>query len=180
MHTLVRKILETYLREQRVLTLSDIDSSFLEYTKTQLAVFVTLYYQWKVVASSGRIQCKKENTLFECIDNTLMCLKDPRFTSEIQNPETLSDIRIRVDTFGAPDRRLLQNISELNTRDEWLLFLSQNFGKMAIILPKMLHLDSAPENYFALICQKAWLDRDSLQRNDYVIYWIKTLSISDF
>lgn len=118
MYTLVRKILEIYLRENRVITLSDIEGALLEHTKTKMSVFVTLYYQGKVIASSGRIQCKKENTLYECIDNALLCLKDPRFALEVQNPEKLSDIRIRVDRFGPSDRRILRNIDELNTRDE--------------------------------------------------------------
>jgi hypothetical protein len=118
MQNLVRKTLEIYLRENRIITLSDIEGNLLEHTKPKMSVFVTLYYQGKVIASSGRIQCKKENTLYECIDNTLLCLKDPRFAQEIQNPEKLADIRIRVDRFGPSDRRLLRNIEELNTRDE--------------------------------------------------------------
>jgi AMMECR1 domain-containing protein len=154
MHTLVRKTLETYLREQRVITLSDIDSSLLEHTKTKSAVFVTLYYQGKVIASSGRIQCKKENTLYECIDNTLMCLKDPRFTTEIQNPDTLGEIHIRVDIFSSQDRRVLQDISELDTRTEGIIFLSVNFGKLAVVLPGMVNLDSTPMNYLDLACKK--------------------------
>ncbi len=118
MYTFVRIILETYLRDKRVVTLSEIEDTFLEHTKTKMSVFVTLYYQGKVIASSGRIQCKKENTLYECIDNTLLCLKDPRFTAEIQNPEKLADIHIRVDRFTAQDRRVLHSIDDLDTREE--------------------------------------------------------------
>lgn len=180
MYTLVRKTLETYIREQRVVTLSDIDPSLLEHTKSKMSVFVTLYYQGKVIASSGRIQCKKENTLYECIDNTLMCLKDPRFTQEIQNPENLAAIHIRIDRFSPQMRRVLTNISELDTREEGLIFLSQNFGKLAIILPRMLNLDSAPDNYFSLICQKAELDPQKLTSSDFVLYGLKTVSESDF
>ena len=143
MHTLVRKTLATYLTEKRILTLSDIDPSLLEYSKSKMSVFVTLYYQGKVIASSGRIQCKKDNTLYECIDNTLLCLKDPRFTTEIQNPEKIGDIHIRVDRFTSANRRILKSIQELDTRDEGLIFLSQNLGKLSIILPHMIHLDTS-------------------------------------
>ncbi len=45
MYTLIRKTLEIYLREKRIPTLSDIDPSLLEYTKSKMSVFVTLYYQ---------------------------------------------------------------------------------------------------------------------------------------
>ncbi len=179
MHNLVRKTLEIYLREKRIITLSDIDPSFLDLAKTKKSVFVTLYYQGKVIASSGRIQCKKENTLYECIDNTLMCLKDPRFSTEVQNPEKLSDIRIRVDVFTAADRRILHSVDELNTRDEGILFLSQNLGKLSIILPRMVHLDSAPKNYFSLACKKLNIDPMKVTQNDYVIYGVKTEVSSD-
>lgn len=179
MQNLVRKTLEIYLREKRIITLSDIEWTLLEHTKTKKSVFVTLYYQGKVIASSGRIQCKKENTLYECIDNTLLCLKDPRFAQEIQNPEKLADIRIRVDIFSLSDRRMLQKIEDLDTRNEGIIFLSQNLGKMSIILPHMVHLDSAPKNYFNLACRKAELDPTQLNPNDYVIFGIKTESLSD-
>ncbi len=180
MYTLVRKTLEIYLREKRIPTLSDIDPSLLEYTKSKMSVFVTLYYRGKVIASSGRIQCKKENTLYECIDNTLLCLKDPRFTTEIQNLETINDIRIRVDRFTSANRRVLKSVQEIDTRDEGIIFLSQNLGKLSIILPHMLHLDSAPENFYVLACQKARVDPAKLTASDSVLYGIKTESESDF
>ena len=96
------------------------------YSTKKDAVFVTLYYQGKVIASSGRISCKKENSLFECIDNSLLCLKDPRFLSEIQTVEMLSQVRIRVDIFSPQNRRVLQSIDELDTTREGVIFLSQN------------------------------------------------------
>ena len=180
MYTLVRKTLEIYLREKRIITLSDIDKTLLEHTKTKMSVFITLYYQGKVIASSGRIQCKKENTLYECIDNTLLCLKDERFTTEIQNPEKLAEIHIRVDRFTAQNRRVLSSIDELDTREEGIIFLSQNLGKLAIILPRMVHLDSFPANYFILACKKVDLDSTKLIPSDYVLYGIKTENESDF
>jgi hypothetical protein len=79
MFAIVRKVLETYLKEKRVATLSDFTADISPYTSTKEAVFITLYYEGRVIASSGRIVCKKENTFFECIDNALLCLKDPRF-----------------------------------------------------------------------------------------------------
>lgn len=126
MFSLVRKTLEVYLREKRVITLSDIPQELMIFSSKKDAVFVTLYYQGKVIASSGRISCKKENSLFECIDNSLLCMKDPRFLAEIQNVEMLSEIHIRVDTFAPQNRRVLKSIDELDTAREGIIFLSQN------------------------------------------------------
>ena len=134
MFKFVRKTLETYLREKRLLTQSDLTSEDLPYLNEKNAAFVTLYFQGKVIASQGRIQCKKENTLFECMDLTLACLKDSRFSENLQNLDALSQMQIRVDILKPDARRILKNFSELNVRDEGILFLSQNLGKMSIWL----------------------------------------------
>ena len=118
MHALVRKTLETYLRDKRIITHSDIPADLMSMMSTRQSVFVTLYSDGRVIASSGRIQCQKENTIYECIDITMLCLKDSRFAISLQSVDNLSNLHIRVDTFGTEDRRMLQNISEMNTRDE--------------------------------------------------------------
>jgi hypothetical protein len=155
MFAIVRITLETYLREKRIITLSDITADITLYTSAKEAVFVTLYYEGRIIASSGRIACAKENSFYECIDNTLKCLQDPRFTSEIQDIEKLKDIHIRVDRFLPSDRRILQDIGLLDTKTEGIMILSQNLGKLAIILPNMIHIDSSPQAYFRLVCKKA-------------------------
>lgn len=118
MHTLVRKTLDTYLREKRVITQADIPPEVIPFLTQKDAVFVTLYHNGRVIASSGRIQAQKDNTVYECIDNTLLCLKDPRFEASLQDPEKLKDVHIRVDTFGSADRRMIPRIGELNVREE--------------------------------------------------------------
>jgi AMMECR1 domain-containing protein len=155
MFSIVRITLETYLREKRIITLSDITTDITPYISTKEAVFVTLYYEGRIIASSGRIACAKENTFYECIDNTLKCLQDPRFTSEIQDIDKLRDIHVRVDRFSPTDRRILQDVSLLDTKTEGIMILSQNLGKLAIILPNMVHIDSSAQAYFRLVCQKA-------------------------
>lgn len=180
MHAIVRKTLEIYLHEQRIPTISDFSSETAIYSITKESIFVTLYYQGKVIASSGRIACKKENTLYECIDNSLLCLKDPRFLAEIQNREKLSEIRIRTDRFAPNSRRVLQSIDTLDTTKEWLIFLSQNLGVLSVILPHMVHMDSSPKNFFSLACKKLGLDESRLTSRDYVIYALTTIAESDF
>ncbi len=180
MYQLVRKTLEVYLQEKRIITLSDISQELMSYSTKKDAVFVTLYYQGKVVASSGRISCKKENSLFECIDNTLLCLKDPRFLVEIQNIEMLSQVHIRVDSISPKNRRVLKNIDELDTSREGIIFLSQNLGVLSVILPHMVHMTSTPNSYFELACKKANVEASKLTPSDYVIYGLSTESQSDF
>ena len=43
MHALVRKTLETYLREKRIVTQSDIPTDSIPMMSTRQSVFVTLY-----------------------------------------------------------------------------------------------------------------------------------------
>lgn len=118
MYSLVRKTLETYINEKRLITQSDIPTDVLPMMSQKDSVFVTLYYNGRVIASSGRIQCQKENTVYECIDNTMFCLKDPRFSLSLQSSGNLMNIRVRVDVLSSGDRRMIQNISELSVRDE--------------------------------------------------------------
>ncbi len=179
MHALVRKTLEIYINEKRIITQADIPANILAMMWKKEAVFVTLYYNGRVIASSWRIQCQKEDTIYEVIDNTLMCLKDPRFVESLQNAENLANIHIRVDLFNSENRRMIQHISDLSVRDEWLIFLSQNLWVMSVILPNMVQIDPTPEKYFALACQKAGIDKNTIVPSDYVIYAFKTKEFND-
>ncbi len=179
MYSLVRKTLETYINEKRLITQSDIPTDVLPMMSQKDSVFVTLYYNGRVIASSGRIQCQKENTVYECIDNTMFCLKDPRFSLSLQSSGNLMNIRVRVDVLSSGDRRMIQNISELSVRDEWLLLLSQNLGIISVVLPHMIHLDPTPTRYLELACQKIWLEINKLSNSDYVLYAIKTKESTD-
>lgn len=177
---LVRSTLEIYLREKRIITQSEFPPDTLSEASSKDAVFITLYYEWRVIASTGRIQCKKENSLFECVDNTLLCLKDERFAPALQVLESLDKIRIRVDRFAPKNRRVLSKIDELDIRNEWLILLAQNLSALSIILPHMVHVGSTPESYLELAAKKAWVDITSLDSREYVLYGLTTVSESDF
>lgn len=118
MQNFVRRALEVYLREHRILTESEFESDVLPFLNQKNAVFVTLYSGGKVIASQGRIQCQKKNTLYECLDLSLACLTEQRFQSVITSPEMLENVQIRVDLIPQNARRILQNISDLNIREE--------------------------------------------------------------
>lgn len=158
MISFVRKVLETYLRERRVLTAADFTADDLIFANTKNAVFITLYFQGKVIASQGRIACKTENSLTESLDLTLSCLKDPRFSANFQNLELLPQISIRVDTFDNSMRRQLKNIFEI-TASEGLIFLSPSLGKMSVILPNMIAAQT-PEKILDFAKQKAGVETD--------------------
>lgn len=179
MHSLVKKTLEIYINEKRIITQPDFPNDIVSMMWKKESVFVTLYHDGRVIASSGRIQCQKDNSVYECIDNTLLCLKDPRFSVGLQNPESLANIHIRVDTFTAEDRRMIQDVKELNVRDEGLMFLSQNLGVLSIILPRMILIEPTPEKYFQLACQKSGLDYRNITHSDYVLYALKTRESND-
>ncbi len=179
MHTLVRKTLEIYINEKRLITQADIPRDLISQMWTRQAVFVTLYIDGRVIASSGRIQCQKENTVYECIDATMLCLKDPRFVENMQNSDNIKNLYIRVDMFGSEDRRMIQNINEMNTRNEGIILLSQNLGVISVVLPHMIHLDPTPQKYFDLACQKVLLDPNKLTHSDYVLYALKTSESTD-
>ncbi len=179
MISLVRKTLDVYLREKRVITQSDFPADIASYLSLRDAVFVTLYHEGRVIASSGRIACTKENSVFECIDNTLLCLKDPRFTTGLQTPDSLEKIRVRIDMCSPTDRHILQSIDELDPSREGLILLSQNLGVISVVLPHMVHVDPKPATYLALACQKAGLDLVKLTPADYVLYGLKTRELTD-
>ena len=176
---LARKTLEIYLLEKRIITQSEFGEDSMLYISRKDAVFITLFYKWKVIASSGRIQCKKENTLFECIDNTLLCLKDERFSMTLQNLEWLQNIQIQVDIFGPERRRILTNYEALDITKEWIILLSQNAWALSIILPNMVLVWADPKKYFSLACKKAGLPLD-IPQNEYVLYGFTTEREVDF
>ncbi len=171
MISFVRKALEIYLREHRIITSTEFTAEDIVYTTSKNSVFVTLYFNGKVIASQGRIACKKENTLAECLDLTLACLKDPRFSENLQNIDLLSRIAIRVDTFDASSRRQIKSVSELQA-DEGLIFLSPSLGKMSVILPYMIDNPSS-EKFLDFAKQKAGITED-IAATDYFLYALKT------
>lgn len=80
LQTAARKVLVTYLSEGRIPAISEIGLTESEYARAKDPVFVTLYKDGKVVASSGRIHAKNENSAKEMVENALLCLKDPRMS----------------------------------------------------------------------------------------------------
>ena len=106
MHNIAKKVIEIYLNEKKIPTLDELGISGHNDLKTKNLSFVTLYKDGSVIASSGRINLKKPNTISELIENTLFCLKDPRFIGM---------------------EKLLEEISKLETEEEIIDDFTEDF-----------------------------------------------------
>lgn len=157
MKNIVQKTLQTYISEKRIPSQSDFLSEDLAFMASKNAIFVTLFLNNSVIASQGRIQPQKENSFMECIDVSLQCLRDPRFSVYANDVNLLNQIKIRVDAISQNSRRILSNIQELQP-DEGIIFLAQNRGKMSVILPNMIIDNPTPEKYLDLAKQKAGVE----------------------
>lgn len=71
------------------------------------------------------------------MDLSLSCLMDPRFSENLKSPEAISSLAVRIDFLNAQSRRILKEITELNPDSEGVILLSQELGKMSVILPEM-------------------------------------------
>lgn len=180
MHTIARKILETYLGEKKIPTIEELGLAGSEHEKTKNLIFVTIYKDGSIIASSGRIHLKKPNTLFELIENTLFCLRDPRFSQAVKTLDDLKNVQIRVDMIRGDQRRILQNIGELNTKKEGLILLSQTKNSVGVLLPNITNIASTPEEYLDIVCQKAWLEQRVLKPEDFILYAIESTMFSEF
>lgn len=179
MYKIARRIIETYLREKKILTIEELGLSGNEHETSKNLIFVTLYKNGGIIASSGRIHLKKPNTLFELIENSLFCLRDPRFSEAIKNPDELANVQVRVDMIRPEGRRILGNISELDTKREGLILLSQTKNALGVLLPNITNVASSPEEYFQIVCKKADLNHADLKPEDMILYGIESTRFSD-
>ncbi len=72
---------------------------------------------------SGTTPCEN-NTISECIDNTILALRDARAATV--TALDLGGMKIRVDVIAPNDRRVMATYTELNPREEGIILLSQN------------------------------------------------------
>ncbi len=180
MHEIAKKVIERYINEQKIPTIEELGVQFDENMNTKDCSFVTLYKDWKVIASSWRINIKKPNTITELIENSLFCLKDPRFIEAIKNPLELKKVKFRVDIIKQDQRKIVNVLDDIDINKQWLVIISQTLWKMWVILPHMVNLVSSPKELFDLVCLKAWIDQTNLQETDYYLYSIETSEFSDF
>jgi len=179
MHKIARRLLETYLKEKKILTIEELGLSGTEHETSKNLIFVTLYKNGGIIASSGRIHLKKPNTLFELIENTLFCLRDPRFVEAVKTPEELANVQIRVDMIRPEGRRILGNIKELDIKREGLILLSQSKNTLGVLLPNIANIASTPDEYFQIVCKKAGVNPTDMKSEDMVLYGVESIVFSE-
>lgn len=180
LHTIAHRVLESYLGEKKILSPDELGLTGTPYETSKDSVFVTLYRDGKIIASSGRVGPKKTSTALELIENTLYCLRDPRFAEAVKSPDELGSVKARVDLIGPNGRRVLKNLNDLDPKSEGLLLLSQTLNKLAILLPGISNVASTPEELFSIACKKTDIDPKTLKEEDYVLYAINTTVFSEF
>ena len=180
MHQAVRRAISAYLKEGHFPTLEETGLAGSEASRTKDPLFVTLYRDGKVVASSGRIHLKAESTAKELIEHSILCLKDPRFPASVKSPEDLADVRMRVDVIKTSGRRVLASIGALDMRKEGVIFLAQGRNALSVVLPGTYNLAETPEQVLDIAMKKAGVDPASVKEEEYVVYGIETVVSSDF
>ena len=180
LHTVARTLIETYLSEKKILSIPELGLAKSEYLDTKHLSFVTLYKDGKVIASSGRVHIKKENTILELIENTLFCLKDPRFIAAIKDPAELKRVNFRVDIITNAQRKVIKDLSEVDIKTDGLILISQTFNKLGVILPNISNVAGTAEDLYSLVCKKAEIDPKNLKEEDYILYKIQSTVFSDF
>jgi AMMECR1 domain-containing protein len=175
-----RKVIETYLNEKKILSISELLLMGSEYLDTKHLSFVTLYKDGKVIASSGRVHIKKENTVMELIENTLFCLKDERFIEAIKNPLELKHVKFRVDIITNAQRKVIKSLDEVDPKTDGLILISQTKNALGVILPNITNMVSTSQELFTLVCKKAGLVSTELKDEDYILYKIQSTVFSEF
>ena len=175
---LARKAIEAELTHTPLPSLVELGATGLPEADTKSLAYVTLYADGVVIASTGRIHNTSRTTLEECFTNARIALLDPRAIGKI-TLETLPNIKVRVDIINGTDKRVIQSISEINPREEGIIFISQNLVVASVVLPRMCEVGSTPETIFNVACKKAGVTPD-IARSEYVLYAIKSTIYSDF
>jgi AMMECR1 domain-containing protein len=176
-HTLVRTVLQAHLTGAPIPSFAELGVESHPDTETKHLAFVTLYRNGEVVASSGRVHNTQQSTIAEARDNALHALQDPRLGQ--LSPEALQQIQIRVDVLESSGRRVLPDISLLDARNEGLILLSQNLGKLGVLLPGIVGADKTPQELFAILCAKVNMPVNQ-PSSEYVLYGVTSKVYSDF
>lgn len=180
MHNIAKKVIEVYLNEKKIPTLEELWLLSHEFNNTKYISFVTIYKEGKIIASSWRINVKKSNTLLELIENSLYCIKDPRFIESIKNAVEINKVKFRVDIIMPNQRKIVNKIEEIDISKHWLIIINQEAWKLGIILPNIANMISSPKDLFELVCKKAWIDSNATKEDEYILYSIESTQYWEF
>jgi AMMECR1 domain-containing protein len=180
MQEFVRAALSRYISTQRVPTPEEIGiSPDHPLMQRKDIVFVTLSRDGETVASSGRVAVKKSSSAVELVENSLLCLKDPRVTAFLGDPTFIDDVRVRVDVVPTDKRKIITTLDEISPNIHGLILISEKHEALGVVLPGMSRLASTPQELFYLVAKKAGLDPAALAEDEYILYTIETEVSSD-
>lgn len=175
--TLARNVITSFLESNHIPSVGDLSLAEHPDVQTRNCVFVTLYKDGRVVASSGRVHPIQANTVSECIDNAVLALRDARAEGLLLSD--LPNVKIRVDVIASNDRRVVGSYEEVNPREEGIILLSQNLNTLSVVLPKIVAPDISARDLFTIACTKAGIPV-SQPPSDYVLYALRSQEYSDF
>ena len=179
-HTIARRVLESYVRDKKILSIDDLGLSEDPCIERRDLVWVTIYRDGEVVASSGRVALKKANPALELIENTLLCLKDPRFAEYVHSASNLSNLLFRVDMIPPEGRRIVPTADEIEPSRQGIILVSQAYSTISVILPGMSALATRGSDLLHIALIKAGLDPATIAPDDYVLYAVDSKVFSDF
>lgn len=179
MQSLVRNIIQSILFEKKSPSIEELTKLEVRIPEKPLPTFVTIYDKDVIVASSGRLYALKETFLEELIDNTNEAIKDPRFESYKNNPESTRNLTYRVDTFDDKSRRMLRHPDDIDPKTEGMILICRKQKKVWTILPHMLPETLSGEEIYRTLAKKINLDIKSIGKWDLILYALKTHIFSD-
>ena len=179
-HTIARKVLETYVHEKKILTIEELGLATDPHLERKDIVFVTVYRDGNVIASSGRVALKKANPVLELIENTLLCLKDPRFGEYVKSAADVKDLLFRIDFIAPEVRRIVQTADEIDAERQGIIFIAQSYAAVSVVLPRMSSITTRGTDLLHLAILKAELDPTTIRPEEYVVYAIESEIFSDF
>jgi len=174
MHTIAKKILESFVFEKKQPTIIDLWLAEHEMAHNKYASFVTLTLDGEVVASSWRVHPVKDSTLEELIDNVMNATEDARFAQKVKNPELARRLTYRIDLIIPEYRRLVTSPDDIDITKEWVIVLCQKQWKLAVILSGMMPDVASWDELYRYALNKADINTRELKKGDVLVYALRT------
>jgi len=150
---LARKTIELYVRQRKVLDVSDVlDDEPKGLLATRAGAFVSLHRQGELRGCIGTIEPQQDNLALEIVSNAISAAtRDPRFPPVQLNE--LDDLDISVDVLEPPERVASQE--DLDPKVYGVIV--EHGGRRGLLLPDLEGVDTA-EQQVSIALRKGWID----------------------
>lgn len=174
---IVKQSLDFYLKNGKAPTLEEIEISNQESKITLGSCFVTLFYKWEIIGSSGNIKELKKSLAEEIIENAIQAgFHDTRFSP--LTAEKINDVRVRIDVIK--NRRILQEweLGKIDPIQQGVIAIEKKYSKLAVLLPNISPLILTGKELIAVLTKK--LDIKKIEEKKYILYAIDTEIVTDY